>query len=224
MSSPNPVKRRRGRPPADPSSPNQARSDLLRAGIEALTEKGFSATGLDEILKRVGIPKGSFYHYFSSKEDFGRVLIEQYDAYFAHKLDRFLLDESRQPLQRLQAFMHDAETGMARYQFRRGCLIGNLGQEMGSIPQTFRAQIKAVFEHWQHKLEQCLLQAVAVQQIPPNSDCKQLSEVFWIGWEGAVLRAKLEQNAAPLQSFTDFFFSALNCANTNNHNEDKNHV
>jgi TetR/AcrR family transcriptional regulator, transcriptional repressor for nem operon len=203
------ITRRRGRPPADAAGHNETRNSLLRAGIEILTEKGFSATGLDEILKRVSVPKGSFYHYFKSKDDFGSALIAQYDAYFAHKLDRFLLDETLPPLQRIQAFIRDAEAGMARHQYKRGCLIGNLGQEMGSLPEHFRTQIRSVFQSWQQKLEHCLLQARAENQIPENSDCKKLSEIFWIGWEGAILRAKLELNADALQAFSEFYFTAL---------------
>ncbi len=216
-----PITRRRGRPPADAGLHNETRASLLRAGIELLTEKGFSSTGLDEILKRVSVPKGSFYHYFKSKDDFGCALITQYDTYFAHKLDRFFLDEALPPLQRIQAFTRDAEAGMARHQFKRGCLIGNLGQEMGTLPDHFRAQIKDVFQRWEQKLEHCLLEAKAAKQIPDNSDCRMLSEIFWIGWEGAVLRAKLELNADALQAFSDFYFNAL----TRKYNiEDTNHV
>ena len=61
--------RRRGRPPKRGESPFDTRELLLRAGVEALTAKGFSATGIDEILRRVGVPKGSFYHHFKDKED-----------------------------------------------------------------------------------------------------------------------------------------------------------
>ena len=64
-----PVKRRRGRPPKHLQGFSETRDALLHSGVEILTEKGFSASGLDEILKRVNVPKGSFYHYFDSKDD-----------------------------------------------------------------------------------------------------------------------------------------------------------
>src|SRR4051794_35760219 len=57
---------RRGRPPKRVPSYGETREALIRAGVAALSEKGFSATGLDEILRSVGVPKGSFYHYFPS--------------------------------------------------------------------------------------------------------------------------------------------------------------
>src|SRR5574343_599729 len=79
--------RKRGRPPKRPEDTLETRELLLRAGLEVLTEKGFAATGIDEVLKRVGVPKGSFYHYFDSKEAFGAALIDRYASYFALKLE-----------------------------------------------------------------------------------------------------------------------------------------
>ncbi|MES9882107.1 MAG: TetR/AcrR family transcriptional regulator, partial [Sedimenticola sp.] len=179
------------------------------SGVEILTEKGFSATGIDEILRRVGIPKGSFYHYFGSKNAFGAALIKRYADYFEHKLDHFLKDETRPPLARIQAFVADAEAGMSRYQFKRGCLVGNLGQEMGSLPELFREQLKAVFTAWQGRVESCLEAAKEAGELTPGADCRKLAEVFWIGWEGAVLRAKLERGPEPLRAFADFYFTAV---------------
>ncbi len=181
----------------------------MRAGLEVLTEKGFSATGIEEILGRVGIPKGSFYHYFESKEAFGLELIGRYGEFFARKLDRHLRNPALSPLDRLHAFVDDAKAGMARFAYRRGCLIGNLGQEMGSLPESFRARLKDTFEDWQSRFSACLAEAQKAGQLAPDADTRQLAAFFWIGWEGAVLRAKLEQSAAPLEVFAEFFFASL---------------
>ena len=202
-------KRRRGRPPKDATGPNETREALVRAGLEVLTEQGFSASGIDGILRRVGVPKGSFYHYFASKDAFGTELIERYADYFARKLDRFLTDETLPPLQRLRAFMADARDGMARYDFKRGCLVGNLGQEVAALPEHYRERIGRVFDDWQRRVETCLSAAKQAGEIPPGADCRRLAAVFWIGWEGAVLRAKLERRAAPLEAFSEFFLAGI---------------
>lgn len=202
--------KRRGRPPKDSGrSAGESREVLIRSGLEMLTEKGYSAAGLEEILRHAGVPKGSFYHYFRSKEDFGQTLIDAYAGYFAAKLDRWLLNQERAPLQRLQDFVQDAEQGMARFGFRRGCLVGNLGQEMGALPESFRQQLTAVFEDWQQRTERCLREAQQQRQISAGADCAQLAEFFWIGWEGAVLRAKLEQSTRPMTTFATGFFRLL---------------
>ena len=187
----------------------ETRELLLHAGLEVLTEKGFSATGIEEILSRVGVPKGSFYHYFDSKEAYGLDLIERYRTFFARKLDRHLCDPALSPLDRMRGFVADATAGMARHEFRRGCLIGNLGQEMGALPESFRIRLERTFEDWQRRFAACLDEARKTGELAPNADPAQLAAFFWIGWEGAVLRAKLERSPEPLEIFAGFFFASL---------------
>lgn len=201
--------RRRGRPAKRVADRFETREALIRCGVAVLTEKGFAATGIDEILKQLGVPKGSFYHYFASKEAFGQAVIATYAEYFARKLDRCFTDSSRLPLQRIAYFIDEACAGMARYQFRRGCLIGNLGQEMAVLPEAFREQLEAVFQDWQRRLADCLQQAQQQGQLAAAIDCTQWAAFFWMGWEGAVLRAKLVANDAPLRQFAQVFFATL---------------
>jgi TetR/AcrR family transcriptional repressor of nem operon len=203
------VPRRRGRPPKALAGYSQTRESLVRAGVVALTEKGFSATGIEEILQSVGVPKGSFYHYFESKEVFGAELIKSYAEYFARRLDHFFLNEERTPIDRLKDFTADAERGMRRYAFTRGCLVGNLGQEMGALPEAYRDQLTGIFADWQLRTARCLMAAQKSGQIGKHLDCDQFAAFFWIGWEGAVLRAKLERNPLPLRTFAAGFFAAV---------------
>lgn len=201
---------RRGRPPRQRTDLADTRELLLRAGLETLTEKGFAAAGLDAILGRTGVPKGSFYHYFDSKEAFGLALIARYGDFFARKLDRHLGNPALTPLARLHAFVDDAKAGMARFGYRRGCLIGNLGQEMGALPESFRAQLQATFADWQRRLAACLAEAQQAGELARGVDVQQVAAFFWIGWEGAVLRSKLEQSPDPLDVFARFFFAGFN--------------
>lgn len=201
--------RRRGRPPKAPGGHGATRQALVHAGVALLTEKGFAATGIDEILREVGVPKGSFYHYFASKEAFGAELIEAYAAYFIRKLDRFLLREDLAPLARLRAFIEDAGAGMARHGFARGCLVGNLGQEIGALPESYRQRLANVLLSWQARTAACLRAAQRQGEIGPALDCDRLAAFFWIGWEGAVLRAKLGRGPAPLHLFAEGFLALL---------------
>ncbi len=200
---------RRGRPPKVARSFDDTREALLHCGMEVLTEQGFAATGIDAVLKRVRVPKGSFYHYFDSKEAFVQEVLKRYAGYFARKLDRWLLDESVLPLQRLSNFVEDAKAGMARHQFRRGCLVGNLGQEITALPASFRQTLEDVLLDWQVRLANCLSEAVRLGQLRQGSDCDALAAYFWIGWEGAVLRAKLVQDAQPLDTFATGFLNGM---------------
>lgn len=200
---------RRGRPPKLDRDQRETREALLHAGMALLTEQGFLGTGIDAVLRQVGVPKGSFYHYFASKEAFGRAVLERYAAWFAAKLDRWLRDATRPPLARLEDFVADAGAGMARHAWRRGCLVGNLGQEVTQLPEGFRTQLEAVLDDWQVRLAACLRAAQADGSLAAHLDCDELAAFFWIGWEGAVLRARLVQSDAPLRTFLRGFLALL---------------
>ncbi|REL34996.1 TetR/AcrR family transcriptional regulator [Thalassotalea euphylliae] len=203
------IKPRRGRPPKVARDNQDTKAALIRSGLEQLTENGFASSGIDQILRKVGVPKGSFYHYFASKEAFGQAVIDSYATYFARKLDLYLLDETHPPLTRIANFVDDAKQGMQRYQFKRGCLVGNLGQEVDLLPLSYRQQLIDIFSQWQQKLEACLSAAQACGELATKHNCAQLAEDFWIGWEGAVSRAKLVQNAKPLDNYLAFFIARI---------------
>jgi len=200
---------RRGRPPKVNRDNPDTRDALVRCGTEILTEQGFLSTGIDAVLSRVGVPKGSFYHYFQSKEDFGHAVLANYADYFARKLDRCLLDASRPPLARIAAFVEDAKAGMQRFDYRRGCLVGNLGQEVIQLPEAFRESLEAILLSWQQRLALCLEAAKAEGELAPDTDCERWAAFFWIGWEGAVLRARLVRGNAPLDCFIQGFLAGL---------------
>jgi len=182
---------------------------LVWCGTELLTERGFQVTGIDEVLKRVGVPKGSFYHFFSNKHEFGEAVIQNYVEYYARKMNRIFDDAALSPLSRLRAFVEDAKRGMLKYGYRRGCLIGNLGQELAGLDDAFREQLEAVLLSWERRVAACLEQAIQAGELAPGSDAMAISRFFWIGWEGAVLRAKLTRNAEPLDQFAGLFFAML---------------
>ena len=185
------------------------RDALIRCGLELLTEKGFQATGLEEILKRAGVPKGSFYHYFPSKDEFGFALIEGYAAYLEGRQDRYLLDESVPPLIRLVNFVKSVKRSMARYNFARGSLLGNLAQEMGALNEAYRDKLEAVFIDLEGRFARCLEDAKARGDIPKQTDVMREATVFSMGWEGAILRAKLMRSNEPLDLFVSFFLRSL---------------
>ena len=200
---------RRGRPPKIPREHGDTREALLRCGMEVLTTQGMSATGIDAVLKRVGVPKGSFYHYFDSKDAFGFEVLQRYADYFARKLDRWLLEEGPSPLERLTRFVDDAKAGMVRHDFERGCLVGNLGQEVSTLPEGYREALEDVLRDWERRVAACLRLAADADEIPPGSDCDELASFFWVGWEGAILRARLTRDVRPMGVFFAGFLASI---------------
>lgn len=208
------LKRKRGRPPKGGLGFSDTREALIRCGMELLTEQGFINTGLDQILKKVNVPKGSFYHYFENKEAFGYVVLESYSEYFIHKLDKHLLNTELPALERLHAFINDAIQGVERHNFKRGCLVGNLAQEFGCSHEFFQQKLEAVFKQWKQRITNCLELAKDQGAISSEADCEKLAEFFWIGWEGAVMHSKLNQNKQAMELFSEQFFKLLPKADT----------
>lgn len=185
------------------------REDLIRSGVYALTEKGFSNSGIDEILRRVGVPKGSFNYYFRNKEDFGLEILKRYDERFSSRLEFYFCDDERPSKEGLIAFMEDAKENLVKHDYRRGCIVGNLGQELNTLPKTLSGEVARVFKNWQNRLARCLERARLLGEISEDSDCQRLAVVFWCGWEGAVLKARLERKVDPLNDFGDFFVKSV---------------
>jgi TetR/AcrR family transcriptional repressor of nem operon len=185
------------------------RASLIDFGTAIFTQKGFSSTGLDEIVSAAEVPKGSFYYYFASKDEYALAVIDNYANYFSRKLERILEDPSQPPLARLKAFTREAAEGMQRFEFKRGCLIGNLGQEMASLEEQFRLALLTVLKDWRERVRVCLDEAKAAGEITVEVDSAVLAEFFWSAWEGAVLCAKLERSAGPLETVSHLFFEQM---------------
>ncbi len=185
------------------------RSAIIWCGTELLTERGFQITGIDEILSIVGVPKGSFYYYFKSKREFGVAVVDNYVQFYAQKMALLFDNPQRTPLQRLQDFVDDGKLGMAKYDFKRGCLIGNMGQELAALNEEFRDRLEQVMQTWEARVTALFQLALERGEIAQSHDPESLSQFFWIGWEGAILRSKLTRSVAPLDHFSQIFFNKV---------------
>ena len=189
--------------------PNDKKLLLINIGTAIFTQKGFSITSLDEIVEIAEIPKGSFYYYFKSKDEFAIEVIKNYGIYFSKKLQRILSNDKKSPLERLKEFTKEAEAGVKRYEFKRGCLIGNLGQEMATLEERFRIELLNVIADWRDQVRQCIDLAKDQQEIKTIVDASELANFFWCAWEGAVLCSKLELSTQPLNIVSRLFITEI---------------
>ncbi|KMY86261.1 Transcriptional regulator, TetR family [Candidatus Paraburkholderia calva] len=185
------------------------RSELIRLGVALLMEKGFHNFSLDELVALAGVPKGSFHYYFNSKDAYCLEVIQAYHEYFAKKLDVHLKDTSLAPMKRIKAFTEDAALGMQRHKFKRGCLVGNLSQELAALDETFRHVLMDVLKDWRSRIHACLEESKASGEIRADADTAALSRYFWNAWEGAVMCSKLEKSREPLDDASAAFLSYL---------------
>ena len=201
--------RGRGRPRKTESTYADTRNDLIRSGLELLTQNGFLATGVDAIVKNANVPKGSFYYYFKSKEDYAQTVLNAYDSFFEHKLKKHLHESSCTPMVRLENFINDACEGIKKYNFTRGCLVGNMMQESPGLPQSFIKVLQNILESWQALVAACLSDALSSGEISSNMNNTQLAAIFWSGWGGAGMRSKLYCSTEPVYDFWSYFKTSV---------------
>jgi len=182
---------------------------LIEAGSKTFLEKGYTNAGIESILQATGVPKGSYYYYFDSKESFALEVLRRFAACYDEARDRTLGDAKVSPLVRLRRYFEGAVDRIESDQCRKGCLVGKLSQEMADQSEVFRAQLEEIFESWVDRYGECLQSAQAAGEIDPDLDVHELAE-FWLNsWQGALLRAKTMRSTAPLRTFLDLMFGHL---------------
>ncbi|MCW8884659.1 MAG: TetR/AcrR family transcriptional regulator [Motiliproteus sp.] len=182
------------------SKGQQTREHILKQGLQLFNDKGYHGTGLKEILDAAGIPKGSFYHYFESKEHFAVEIINHYRAIEFDRWESYLADHQGDRLSQIRDIL---EIIIAEYEVQTakiGCLIANLSGELANSSPYFRKAIQASTE----QVLQCIEEDMVISQqqgtvrtdIPP----RELALLFWDTWQGAMLRMKVSRSTAPLKN------------------------
>ncbi|HSD87926.1 MAG TPA: TetR family transcriptional regulator C-terminal domain-containing protein [Kofleriaceae bacterium] len=181
---------------------------LLDAGLAMLLQRGYNHLGIQDILAATGVPKGSFYHHFESKEDFGLQVIDRYMAAVHAGLDQCLGDTRVPPVTRVRAFF-EATRDSYRQEGYLGCLLGGLGQELSGVSEVFRKRIETCFQEIASRLAGCLDEAVARGDLAKRTNTKQLANLLVDCWEGAALRSRMLRDSAPLGAMLDFYFRSM---------------
>lgn len=181
------------------------KQQLLQQGMAMLLKSGYNHLGLAEILESTGIPKGSFYHHFRNKEDFGLQAIDLYMTGVHAALDACLDDRSLPPLRRVRRFFEMVEESY-RDEGYLGCLLGGLGQELSGISDAFRAKVEQCISAIARRLGTCLDEAVRQGDLPAGTNPQAMAELLVNCWEGAALRSRLRRDPAPLGQMLDFYF------------------
>lgn len=183
------------------------RSDIIRIGTELISRQGYNATGIEMVLKEAGVPKGSFYHYFKSKEEFGLAVMDVFAGYYSQRMAALLQDTAPSPLSRIRTLLQGSLQRFSNNQCSKGCLIGNLGQEMADQNERFRARLDEIFDDWRKLFAACLSEAQTAKELDSRLDAEALASFILSGWEGAILRAKVMKSPQPLQDFIEILFT-----------------
>lgn len=183
-----------------------SKDTLLQVGLDLVWSRGFNGTGVEAILKEAKIPKGSFYNFFSSKEEFSLAVIDKFVAGRAEVLSPILNDASLPPIERVKKSFEIIITAFEENGCYKGCLLGNLGQEMSDQFEKVRQRLEQSLQLWEKRVSDVLIQAQNENSIPAYIDVEMLAENMIASFQGAVLRSKIKKSSEPLRHFMQLYF------------------
>jgi TetR/AcrR family transcriptional repressor of nem operon len=190
-------------------SAHGVRDRLLEAGVQTFSRSGFNGCSVQDITDAAGVPKGSFYNHFESKEALGAAALEYYWAQASRDRLEILTRQGLSPRQRLRIYFDQVTAEIAEIGFTCGCLIGNMAAELSDHSPVIAAQLSAIFACWSQRVAACIREAQAAGEITSDADPELLAAFVLNAWEGAVLRARIEKGDRPLRQFVDTLFAVL---------------
>jgi TetR/AcrR family transcriptional repressor of nem operon len=184
------------------------RDRLLAAGVTVFSKSGFNGCSVQDITDAAGVPKGSFYNHFESKEALGAAALQYYwNSGIAER--QMLNPEEPSPLARLRRYFTEATAEIVAKDFTCGCLIGNMTAELSDHSAIISKELSAIFANWTQRVADCIAEAQRAGEITSKADPAILATFALNAWEGALLRARIEKGSGPLQQFVDILFTQL---------------
>lgn len=171
---------------------------LLDTGNRIIAGKGFSGVGLNEILQAAAVPKGSFYHYFKSKEEYGHALLENYFAIYLDEIDQILKASGTTARERLLKYWEHWLNTQCENRAEQKCLVVKLSAEVSDLSECMRITLRNGTEQVIERLAACI-SAGANDGSLPLLDAPFTAQMLYQLWLGASLLGKLHRNNTPLQ-------------------------
>jgi TetR/AcrR family transcriptional repressor of nem operon len=184
---------------------------LLAAGVSVFAQKGYHGAGVKDIVERAGVPKGSFYNYFDSKEAFGAAILRHYANEQAGEWERYSRQaDSPDPLLALHSIYERIVADYEACGDRYGCLLGNFAGEIAQSSDLCRDAARQTVDEWRVGFADYLRRGQDYGSVRRDMSADAMADLFWNAWEGSLLRMKLEDSVAPLSacvhSMLDLFF------------------
>ena len=174
---------------------------IMEAAEEIMLEKGFHSVGLNQILTAVKVPKGSFYHYFKSKDEFGVELLKHYLTHTTARKREMLLSRELEadPVRRLFNYLDGGLTYIQTIDGRFPCLVLKMASEVTDLSESMRKELAKGFEDWVEIFKDVLDEAIEKKLLHDNFDPRSEAEMFQDLWSGATQRAVINRNTEPVR-------------------------
>ena len=175
------------------------RSSILATGQRIMAGKGYSAVGLNEILTASGVPKGSFYHYFSSKDAFGVAMLESYFEHYLAEIDLTMRAPGLTMAERLMNYWGQWQTAQSFSDCQGRCLAVKLGAEVADLSEPMRLVLQRGIDGIVSRLSGAIEAGVAEGSLAVDGDPARVALQLYQSWLGASLMVKIVRNMAPFE-------------------------
>ncbi len=177
---------------------NDTRQHILEVGYKLIVNKGFTAVGLSELLKAADVPKGSFYHYFKSKEQFGEALIEEYFRNYLQRIDHLFNNQELTAYQCLVNYFSmwlEVNDGVCN---ANKCLVVKLSAEVSDLSEAMRMSLAKGASQIINALDNCIKRGIQDGSINVQHS-NQIASQLYQQWLGASLLNKLMPDQTHLE-------------------------
>lgn len=175
------------------------RQHILEVARTLMTGKGYTAVGLAEVVAAAGVPKGSFYYYFKSKEEFGQALLGNYFSAYLAQIDA-LLDGAGSANERLMAYFQHWTTTQGVDLPVDKCLVVKLGPEVCDLSEDMRQVLRQGTDAVIARIARCIVQGQADGSIATPTAAPVLAESLYQLWLGASLLEKVNRHGAAFET------------------------
>ena len=175
------------------------KENLLNQGVAFFMNQGYHGTGLQEILDAVGVPKGSFYNYFGSKEDYCAEVVHHYINPFIAQLSAHLSKSDTDALGALKCYFDELTVELEKNEFKGGCLLGNLMGEIGSSSSICQQSLQSAVRRYRDLLQSGLAQAQQQGTVRLDKSAAEMADLLINTWQVALLRMQIEKSSAPIK-------------------------
>ncbi|GDX04122.1 TetR/AcrR family transcriptional regulator [Buttiauxella selenatireducens] len=179
---------------------HDTREHLLATGTQLCLQRGFTGMGLSELLATAEVPKGSFYHYFRSKEAFGVAMLERYYTAYNLRLQQHFSQGSGTYRERFLAWYQEMANWFSQHGSLISCLTVKLSAEVCDLSEDMRAALNNGATQIVAQLADALAKGDAEKSLKLTDSALSQAQVIYSLWLGASLQAKISRSAVPLES------------------------
>lgn len=186
-----------------------SKEEIIELGAELMRQNGYHATGINDILREAGIPKGSFYNFFPTKEAFAGEAMRWYGARMQRAMAGIFSNPALSPLARLKKFYGLVIAGNAEEDYQHGCLVNNFNNEVAGNNAYLAEEANRQFNLWLDELEACVAEAQATGELTDEFPPRELAEFIHTSFFGALSRMKSSRNGAALTLVYNLVFASI---------------